>query len=115
MIETITSINIFWLVVFGTIVIISTFIIIGTVIIKLKSKDNSLFGNIFNNHVDEHIDTTDKFSKIHTEIIAGLPVEYQHELHSLEVDVQKNNDLINEIKKEINILADKIRLLENNK
>lgn len=109
--NTIWTINLFYPLLFLTIIV--AFVIIGIVLIK--AKDNSLFGNIFDKHADEHIDTTDKFAKAHTEVIA-LPKQYEDELHSLEVSVRDTNqrilDLTNDINKKIDVLIERIAKLE---
>ena len=98
----VTTINLFYPLMFLAIIVIA--VIIGIVIIK--TKDSSLFNNIFNRHVDEHIDTTNKFSLSHTEIVSGLPIIYHHEIHSLERKIK-------DIDKKIDELAEKIIDLEN--
>ena len=64
-----TEYNTFYLIIFGFLSLVA--IVIGLVIVKRK--DNNLFGNIFNKSSDNAkeitIDTTDKFSKAHTEVI----------------------------------------------
>ena len=105
----ITTINLFY-------PLISLVLIIGIVTIGIvfaKCKDSSLFNNIFNRHIDEHINTTDKFSKAHTEIIAGLPIVYQQEFHSLEFNVKANKEKIIKLENKINELLEKISILEN--
>ena len=87
----ITTINLFYPLLFLTIIV--AFVIIGIVLVK--AKDNSLFGNIFDKHSDEHIDTTSKFSKAHSEVIS-LPKQYEDELHALEISVKQTDErLIN--------------------
>lgn len=92
MIETTATYNAFWLIIFTFLAIV----VITIGIIFAKTKDNNLFGNIFNRHVDEHVDTTDKFSKAHTEVVA-LPKVYEDELHVLETDVKKANDRLSSL------------------
>ena len=87
--EDIINLRLFYPMLFSTIIIIS--IIVGLVIVK--GKDNNLFGNIFSKHTDEHIDTTGKLSKAHTEVIATLPKVYEEELHDLETDVKDVKDV----------------------
>ena len=88
-----------------TIVLICT---IKTVLVKFKDKDSQNFQ--FKAHIDEHINTTDKFSKAHTEVIEHtLPPVYEKELHSLE----QNNKLVITMLKEITIKLD--FLIENTK
>lgn len=94
-----------------TLTVIIFIIIVGIVIIKIK--DSSLFNNIFNRHVDEHIDTTNKFSLSHTEIVSGLPVIYHQEFHNLEKEIKNNKQYMFKINKKINILIEKIKKLEN--
>ena len=85
MMETMT-INLFYPMLFTTIVII-----LVVLICAVKS------GFQFKTHVDEHKDTTGKFSKAHTEVIDGLPIQYHKELHSLEVSVEDNRNKMQEI------------------
>ena len=96
----VTTINLFYPLMFLAIIVIA--VIIGIVIIKIK--DSSLFNNIFNRHVDEHIDTTNKFSLSHTEIVSGLPIVYHYEIHDLECKIKNIDKKIDELIKEINIL-----------
>lgn len=109
---TIWDINLFYPLLF---VVIGLFIIMASIVI-IKCKDSSLFNNIFNRHVDEHIDTTDKFSKSHTEIVSGLPIIYHQELHQLETEVKNNNNRIIQLAKELNakmdILVERVTQLE---
>ena len=97
MTEVVTEYNIFWLIIFSFL----TIIVITTGIVIIKSKDNNLFGNIFYKHTDEHINTTDKFSKAHSELIA-LPKQYEEELHSLEKSIKETNDRLLELTIDIN-------------
>jgi polyhydroxyalkanoate synthesis regulator phasin len=96
-------------------ILVVLIVTIGIVIIKCK--DSSLFNNIFNRHVDEHIDTTDKFSKSHTEIVSGLPVVYHQEFHNLEKEVKNTNSrivqLANEINEKMDLLVERVTKLEN--
>ena len=62
---TVWDLNLFYPFLFLTIIVLIA--TIGLVI--TKTKDNGLFNNIFNKHTDEHIDTTDKLSKAHTEVV----------------------------------------------
>lgn len=109
----VVEVNLFYPLLFT---IIGLFIIVGGVVI-VKCKDSTLFNNIFNRHVDEHIDTTDKFSKSHTEVVAGLPVIYHQEFHSLEKEVKDTNSriiqLANEINEKMDLLIERITKLEN--
>lgn len=82
-------------------------IVITIGIVCVKNKDNNLFGNIFNKHTDEHIDTTGKLSKAHTEVLT-LPKEYEQEIHALESDVKEIKDNLLDLTKDIN---DKLSLL----
>lgn len=81
-------------------------IVITTGIVIIKSKNNGLFGNIFNKHTAEHIDTTDKFSKAHTEVIEHLPPVYEKELHSLEKNNKKIIDILEGMNKKLDILLE---------
>ena len=100
------TINLFYPMLF---VVIGLLIIVSGVVL-IKCKDSNLFNSIFNRHVDEHIDTTDKFSKAHTEVVERtLPPVYEKELHSLE----KNNKRIFDILESINNKLD--MLIEANK
>ena len=98
-----------------TVITIAVAIIIG--IVKVKSKDNNLFGNIFNKHVDEHIDTTDKFSKAHTEmvevveVVDGIPTQYQHELHSIEETVKKETTRLDKLVDDMEEVNQKLDIL----
>ena len=113
MIEDIVSIRFFYPMLFSTIIIIA--IIIGLII--AKGKDNNLFGNNFNKHSDEHIDTTDKFSKAHTEVITRLPEEYEKELHSLEDNVKTVQDQLiataEDINAKLDLLIERVAKLEH--
>lgn len=102
MIETITDYNSFWLIIFTFLTIVA--VIIG--IVLLKGKDTFLFTNIFNKHTAEHIDTTDKFSKAHTEVIEHLPPVYEKELHALEKNNKKIMDILEDISDKLNMLIE---------
>ena len=110
--EVTSTYNSFWLIIFSFLTIIA--VIIGLII--TKSKDNNLFGNIFSKHTDEHIDTTDKFSKAHTEVIA-LPKVYEDELHNLESDVKDIQERLIEttedINKKLDLLIERVAKLEH--
>ena len=84
--------------------LISIVITIGIII--AKSSDNGLFSNIFNKHTAEHIDTTDKFSKAHTEVIEHLPPVYEKELHALEKNNKKIMDILEDISDKLNMLIE---------
>ena len=109
----VTAINLFYPLIF--IVITILIITIGTVIVKIK--DSSLFNNIFDRHVDEHIDTTGKFSLSHTEIVSGLPTIYHKEFHNLEKEVKNTNSRIIQLATELNekmdLLVERVTKLEN--
>lgn len=94
------DINLFYPFLFIT---IGLFIIIGGVVI-IKCKDSILFNNIFNRHVDEHIDTTGKFSIAHTEIVAGLPTIYHKEFHNLEQKAKEHDERIEKLEEKINTI-----------
>lgn len=98
----VTTINLFYPLLF--LLLISIVITIGIII--AKSSDNGLFSNIFNKHTAEHIDTTDKFSKAHTEIIDHLPPAYEKELHSLEKNNKKIFEMLENIIGKIDILIE---------
>ena len=110
--EDIINIRLFYPMLLATITIIA--IIIGLVI--TKGKDNNLFGNIFNKHADEHIDTTEKFSKAHTEVIT-LPETYEKELHTLENNVKDIQDRLiattEDINAKLDLLIERVAKLEN--
>lgn len=91
---TVWDINLFYPLLF--LLMIITVVTIGIVLIK--NKDNNLFGNIFNRHVDEHIDTTEKFSQAHTEIVkAEFTVAHEKELHHIQEMVEEINDKLDDI------------------
>ena len=96
------EINLFYPLLFT---VIGLFIIVSGVVI-FKCKDSNLFNNIFNRHVDEHIDTTDKFSKAHTEVIDHLPPVYEKELHSLEKNNKKILEMLENINGKLDILIE---------
>lgn len=104
--EDIITLKLFYPMLFTTIVIISVVLICA-----VKS------GFQFKTHVDEHIDTTDKFSKSHTEVVSGLPIVYHKEIHNLEKEVKNTNSRIIELAKEINekmdLLVERVTKLEN--
>ena len=97
-------------------------IVITVGIVCIKHKDNNLFGNIFNKSSDNAkeitIDTTDKFSKAHTEVITCLPKHYEEELHYLEESVKDVQTRIIEttedINNKLNIIIAKVAELEQN-
>lgn len=109
----ITTINLFYPLLF--LLFLAIVITIGVVCVK--GNDNNLFGNIFNKHADEHIDTTDKFSKAHTEVIAHLPETYEKELHVLESDVKDIQERLIQTTEDINhkldLLIERVAKLEN--
>lgn len=113
-----TEYNTFYLIIFGFLSLVA--IVIGLVIVKRK--DNNLFGNIFNKSSDNAkeitIDTTDKFSKAHTEVITCLPKHYEEELHYLEESVKDVQTRIIEttedINNKLNIIIAKVAELEQN-
>lgn len=113
MIEETYQIHLFYPLLF---VVIGLFIIMASIVI-IKFKDSSLFNSIFNRHVDEHIDTTNKFSLSHTEVVSGLPIIYHKEFHQLEEDVKDNKFRIIQLAKELNekmdILVERVTKLEN--
>ena len=77
-----------------------------------KAKDT----NIFFKHTDEHIDTTDKFSKAHTEIIHTLPTNYEQELHDIEKTLKLTDEkiikLTEDINNKLNLIIERIQRLE---
>ena len=101
---TVWDINLFYPLLFLLVIVA----IVSISIVLIKIKDSNLFNNIFNRHVDEHIDTTSKFSKSHTEIVAGLPIVYHKEFHNLEQEVKNNHKYMIEIATELNQKMDKI-------
>lgn len=117
MIETVLSLKLFYPMLFLTIIIIAVTITIVVGLVKTKGKDNNLFGNIFNKHVDEHIDTTDKFSKAHTEmvdvveVVDGIPTQYQHELHSIEETVKKETTRLDKLVDDMEEVNQKLDIL----
>ena len=117
MVEDITTLKLFYPILFFVIGVIITVLIFSckTVLIKFKEKDSEDFR--FKTHVDEHIDTTGKFSKAHTEIIAGLPIEYHQELHCLEEKVKNVESqlilLTVDINKKLDLMIERISKLEN--
>lgn len=117
MIETVLSLKLFYPMLFLTIIIIAVTITIVVGLVKTKGKDNNLFGNIFNKHIDEHIDTTDKFSKAHTEmvevveVVDGIPTQYQHELHSIEETVKKETTRLDKLVDDMEEVNQKLDIL----
>lgn len=119
---TVWDINLFYPLLF--LLMIAIVITIGIVLVKgkdvkifNKSSDNIKELALDNNKV--HINTTDKFSKAHTEIIAGLPLEYHQELHSLEEKVKDVQSQLIELTEDINnkldLIIQRIITLENKK
>lgn len=115
--ETLT-INLFYPLLFSLIAII----VITIGIVCIKHKDNNLFGNIFNKSSDNAkeitIDTTDKFSKAHSELITCLPKHYEEELHYLEESVKdvqtRMIETTEDINNKLNMILEKVVELEKN-
>lgn len=107
MIENTTNVQIhlFYPLLFLTIIIIAGLI----TFIMFKCKDSTLFNNIFNKHVDEHIDTTDKMKDMHDNVakIAFTSV-HEQEIHHIEC-------LIKEISFKLDALTERVIYLEKHK
>ena len=91
----ITTINLFYPLLFFTIVIALGLI----TFCFFKVKDTFIFAKSNDNAKDVTLDVNNKFSKAHTELVC-LPEKYEKELHSLEVtvkDLSKKVDLLFEI------------------
>ena len=121
MITQIAEIKLFYPMLFLTIGFIA--VVIGIVLIKgkdvkifNKSSDNIKELALDNNKT--HIDTTDKFSKAHTEVITALPQHYEDELHSLEKAVKNTDDkliaLAEDVNRKLDMIIERIVILENN-
>lgn len=96
--EHIWTINLFYPMLFTTIIVLG--IIISLVV--TKTKDNGLFNNIFNKHTDEHIDTTSKMKDMHDSVIQVPYTDKQEkELHNIETRLAK-------IEEDFQILSDKL-------
>ena len=111
MVEYVT-LRLFYPMLFATIIVLG--IIVGLVI--TKTKDNGLFNNIFNKHTDEHIDTTDKLSKAHTEVVeAKWDNAHEKELDYIEKKIDKIEKDIIEINDKLDAFIQKVIELEKRK
>lgn len=109
---TVWDLNLFYPFLFLTIIVLIA--TIGLVI--TKTKDNGLFNNIFNKHTDEHIDTTDKLSKAHTEVVeAKFTPAHEKELDYIEKKIDKIEKDIIEINDKLDAFIQKVIELEKRK
>ena len=109
---TVWDLNLFYPFLFLTIIVLIA--TIGLVI--TKTKDNGLFNNIFNKHTDEHIDTTDKLSKAHTEVVeAKFTPAHEHELHSIEEKLRSIETQMQEISAMLTDITNRVIELEKKK
>lgn len=117
--ETLT-INLFYPLLFTVIVVL--IITIGIVLVKYK--DGSLFQNIFykssDNAKEITIDTTDKLSKAHTEIVeVKWDKAHEKEMHAIEKDIKDLNNkfetTLREINHKMDILLERVVALEQNR
>lgn len=102
--ETLT-INLFYPLLFTVIVVL--IVTVGCVLVKCK--DNNLFGNIFNKSSDNTkeitLNTTDKLSKAHTEIVEVKWDEaHEKEMHRLEVQIREIIEKLDMLIKRVSIL-----------
>ena len=83
------------------------------ILIKFKDKDSQNF--IFQTHVQEHTDTTSKMKSMHDNII-NLPYTnlQEQEFHSLECNIKKLQDTVNDLNDKVNELCERILTLEQN-
>ena len=109
--EEVFTAKLFYPMLFTTITIVLVVLIVAIKSTFTKFKDSDLFNNIFNRHVDEHIDTTDKFSKAHSEVVDGIPKQYQQELHSIEVTVREEQTKLNKLVQEVSDINEKLDIL----
>lgn len=111
MVEYVT-LRLFYPMLFTTIIVLG--IIVGLVI--TKTKDNGLFNNIFNKHTDEHIDTTDKLSKAHTEVVeAKWDNAHEKEMHDIEDKLRNIEKQMQEISAMLTDITNRVIALEKKK
>lgn len=108
MITQVTTIKLFYPMFFATIAIIAVCLIftVKSILEKYKEIDSKNF--LYKTHTNEHIDTTDKFSKAHTEIVTVKWDEaHEKEMHRMEI-------MIKEINNKVDMLVDRVIKLELN-
>ena len=107
--ETAWSINIFYPILFITISVVTIVLICSVKTIMIKFKDNDSENYRFKAHIEEHIDTTDKFKNISDDIIkTQFTVAHEKELHNLEI-------MVEELNQKFDLLLERIIRIENNK
>lgn len=111
MIETVSSYNSFWLIIFSSIVIVAIGGIIAFVVVKLKNKDTDIFFKSNDNAKEITIDTTTKMANMHTEVVDGIPTQYQHELHSIEETVKKETTRLDKLVDDMEEVNQKLDIL----
>lgn len=99
---------------FYPLLFIAIIVLIVTIgIVVVKTKDNGLFNNIFNRHSEEHEDTTSKMKDMHDNVVhVQFGVEHEQELDSLEKNLKKLDEDVQELKYTVNLLFEKIIQLE---
>lgn len=123
---TVWDINLFYPLIFLAIIVLTA--TVGLVIkgsksdttfkdIFFKHDDNNKA--IFDKHVEEHIDTTDKFKDVTMGALGRTAVDVEQEFHSLHVDIKETNKrmlvLIEEINDKVDILTTRVVQLEREK
>jgi DNA-binding transcriptional regulator GbsR (MarR family) len=106
------QIHLFYPLLFFTLVFLGTLI----TIVIVKCKDSTLFNNIFNKHTDEHIDTTDKLSKAHTEVVeAKWDNAHEKEMHDIEDKLRSIEKQMQEISSMLTDITNRVIELEKRK
>lgn len=109
MLEQVTQIHLF----FPLLAIVLIVLIVTIGIVKIKSKDNGLFNNIFNRHSEEHEDTTTKMEKMHDNVVhLQFGIEHEQELDSLEKSLKKLDEDVQELRETVDLLFNKVIELE---
>lgn len=116
MIETVAEYNTFWLIIFSAITIIAVGGILDIVIIKLKNKDTDIFFKSSDNAKDVTIDTTDKLSKAHTEVVeAKWDNAHEKEMHDIEDKLRNIEKQMQEISDMLTDITNRVIALEKKK
>lgn len=108
--------HLFYPMLFTTIGVITIVLIFATKSILIKYKDNDSQNFRFKTHVEEHIDTTNKMSKMHDNVIkVDFTDKHEKELDFLEKALEKVQKEVGELNSKVDLLIEKVAKIEASK